>query len=620
MVVVVHGGPLFMYLESGRKEGEATNQERRDLSQPEARVLGRVVQCNGSRATISAFANGDDGSVTGHWSVGRLVSVNLGEVRIVGLVHDIQTPDNSWSDEEQNQIRVYVELIGEVRDNPLTREPVFDRGVTGYPHIGAIAHRIRSADLEAVYRIPGRRSIRIGQLSQDERIAAHVSIDETLNRHFAVVGSTGVGKSSAVSLLLHKAIDARPDLRVVIFDPHNEFASAFPDHSVTLDAATMELPFWLFRLEEFAEVLFRGRDGAAEEIDILRDLIPVAKLNYRYPSASGKLRRITDASGMTADTPVPYRMSDLIRLIDERMGQLDSKDDRPTCRALRNRIEAALGDPRYRFMFGSRIIEDTIHEAIGTIFRVPHDGRPITCFQMAGLPSEVVNSVCSVLARLAFDLALWSNGKLRLLLVCEEAHRYMPSDHRLGFAPTRHALARIAKEGRKYGCYLGVVTQRPGELDPTILSQCSTVFAMRLANERDQEIIRSAIADSSESTLAFLSSMGQREAIAFGDGVATPMRLKFERLGPDMIPGRGAGLVLEENAGCKDDIDLAAIIERLRDVPKPRRAPVATIEPGDGFAQPREHGRGTDLFSDRGEYDRRSSARPGGIVFRPFQE
>src|SRR5690606_429428 len=140
---------------------------------------------------------------------------------------------------------------------------------------------------------------------------------------------------------------------------------------------------------------------------------------------------------------------------------------------------------------------------------------------------------------LAFDLALWSEGKLNLLVVCEEAHRYMPADPRLGFAPTRHALARIAKEGRKYGCYLGVVTQRPGELDPTVLSQCSTVFAMRLANDQDQAIIRSAIADSSASMLSFLSAMGQREAIAFGEGVATTMRMKFEKLDEALLPGGG---------------------------------------------------------------------------------
>ena len=219
-------------------------------------------------------------------------------------------------------------------------------------------------------------------------------------------------------------------------------------------------------------------------------------------------------------------------------------------------------------MFHSRLIEDTIHETIGKIFRVPHQGRPITCFEMAGMPSEIVNAVCSVLARLAFDLALLSEGKLRLLLLCEEAHRYMPSDPRLGFAPTRHAMSRIAKEGRKYGCYLGVVSQRPGELDPTILSQCSTVFAMRLANEQDQAIIRSAIADSSASTLSFLSSMGQREAIAFGEGVATTMRLKFEKMAPHLLPGAGKKLAGDGEPGESGDIDLASIVERLRNVPK----------------------------------------------------
>ena len=152
----------------------------------------------------------------------------------------------------------------------------------------------------------------------------------------------------------------------------------------------------------------------------------------------------------------------------------------------------------------------------------------------------------------------------------------MPSDSRLGFAPTRHALSRIAKEGRKYGCYLGVVTQRPGELDPTILSQCSTVFAMRLANEQDQAIIRSAIADSSASTLSFLSSMGQREAIAFGEGVATTMRLKFERLPANLIPGKRQDLGVA--AGSRGDVDLVMIVERLRNVPKPQQ--------NLGFAEP----------------------------------
>jgi DNA helicase HerA-like ATPase len=557
-----------MYVDRRNTGGETTSQERRETTQPDHRVLGHVVQCDGARAIIAAQADRDDGSITGLWSVGKMVSINLTTTRTVGLVYSINKSDRQWTMDSRNSIEVSVELIGEVRDEPGNSKPIFDRGITTYPFIGAIAHRIRARDLAAVYDLAGRRSVTVGQLSQDESIAACIAIDDTLNRHFAVLGTTGVGKSTAVALLLRKAIEARPDLRVLILDPHNEFAPSLPEYAIRIDSQSLDLPFWLFRLEEFTEVLFRGRESVPEEVDLLRDLIPIAKYNYRNAGNSNVpyLRRGGDT--VTADTPVPFRMADLLKIIDERMGMLETKNDRPVYKSLRNRIEAAVNDPRYRFMFHSRLIEDTIHETVGKIFRVPHQGKQVTCFEMAGMPSEVVNSVCSVLARLAFDLALWSEGKLKLLVLCEEAHRYMPSDPRLGFAPTRHAMSRIAKEGRKYGCYLGVVSQRPGELDPTILSQCSTVFAMRLANEHDQAIIRSAIADSSASTLSFLSSMGQREAIAFGEGVATTMRMKFERMAGHLLPGAGKKAATGDEPGETGDIDLASIVERLRNVPK----------------------------------------------------
>ena len=401
-----------MFIERQASAGEGTMQERRGADQNDKRILGNVVQCDGARATISAYAEDADGAVTGQWTVGKMVSINLGTTRTVGLVYEIGKSDRAWSSEGQNPIEVRVELIGEVRDavEPGAK-PIFDRGITSYPHIGAIAHRIRSRDLQAVYDLAGRHSITIGALSQDEAITANIAIDDTLARHFAIVGTTGVGKSTAVSLLMRKSIEARPDLRILILDPHNELSASLPEYSVKVDSSTLDLPFWMFRLEEFAEVLFRGRETVPEEVDALRDLIPVAKNLYRNPNSGAFVRRGSDA--LTADTPVPYRIVDLIKQIDERMGLLESKNDRPILKSLKTRIESAAADPRYRFMFNSRLIEDTIHETIGNIFRVPHHGRPVTCFEMAGMPSEVVNSVCSVLARLAFDLALWSRSEER---------------------------------------------------------------------------------------------------------------------------------------------------------------------------------------------------------------
>jgi hypothetical protein len=233
---------------------------------------------------------------------------------------------------------------------------------------------------------------------------------------------------------------------------------------------------------------------------------------------------------------VPYRIHDILAMIDEQLGKLDGKDDRPSLRRLRSRVLSVVHDTRYQFMFSSRTIEDTMADLLKTLFRVPAHGKRITIVEMAGFPAEVVDAVVSVLCRLAFDFGQWGRGRLPLLVVAEEAHRYVPVDKHLGFGPTRRSVSRIAKEGRKYGVYLGLVTQRPAELDPTILSQCSSIFAMRMANEADHAIIRSAVSDAASSTLAALPSIGNREAIAFGEAVSMPMRVRFSSLPPDRLP------------------------------------------------------------------------------------
>jgi DNA helicase HerA-like ATPase len=165
---------------------------------------------------------------------------------------------------------------------------------------------------------------------------------------------------------------------------------------------------------------------------------------------------------------------------------------------------------------------------------------------------------------MAFDLGLWSDGSYPLLVLCEEAHRYMSADHSIGFGPTRRAISRIAKEGRKYGVFLGLVTQRPAELDPTIISQCSTLFAMRMTNDRDQALLRSAVADTAANLLSFLPSLSTGEAFAFGEGVALPTRLRFKELPEEVLPR--SEIVSPDEAGSMgiDPGSLSAVIERWR--------------------------------------------------------
>ena len=546
-----------------RTSGKAGEHDHRDGHAPGNRFLGRVVACSGSRATIAAVAEQGGTDLTELWSVGRLISISVGRNRVVALVYQMNTGSHAWGEGEDNYFKIETELLGEVRvDEDGTEE--FSTGISCYPYLGAIAHRIRSADLIRIYDAGQGTTAVIGKLTQDESIDAAIHIPSMLSRHFAVVGSTGVGKSTAVSLLLHKAIAANPKLRVLILDPHNEFAAAFPKHAVTIDTDTLDLPFWLMRLEEFAEVVFRGRPPVPDELDMLRDILPEAKRAFRG-SDNSLVRRTTEKSSITADTPVPYRMADLLALIDERIGRLEGRSEKPFLRSLKMRLIAAINDPRYHFMFSNNTISDTITETIAQIFRIPGDGKPICTFQLAGIPSEVVNSVASVLCRMAFEVALWSEGAIHMLVVCEEAHRYIPSDPSLGFVPTRQAIARIAKEGRKYGVSLGIITQRPGELDQTILSQCSTLFAMRLANDRDQEIIRSAIPNSSISTTSFISSIGNGEAIAFGEAISVPMRMRFSRVDESLLP-KAHGANSKHSEEDPDTVDLRKIVTRMRAV------------------------------------------------------
>nr|WP_298099525.1 DUF87 domain-containing protein [uncultured Shinella sp.] len=545
----------------------AGEQERRDDALHGNRLMGRVVACNGSHATISAVAESGQTALTELWAVGRLISISVGRNRVVALVYSMSTDQQSWVENRDTVFRIEVELLGEIHVGPNGREE-FSAGITDYPHLGAIAHRIRASDLAKVYDTGKNDVCAIGKLTQDESLDATIHVPSMLEKHFAIVGTTGVGKSTSITLLLHKAIQADPRLRILILDPHNEFASAFGDLAVVIDTDTLDLPFWLFRLEEFAEVIFRGRPPVAEEMDILRDLIPEAKRAFRGSSDNGLMRRASEKSSVTSDTPVPFRIADLLALVDERIGRLEGRAEKPHLRSLKVKIMSAINDPRYHFMFSSNTITDTILDTIARIFRIPGEGKPVTTFQLAGIPSEVVNSVASVLCRMAFEIGLWSNGGVHMLVVCEEAHRYVPADPKLGFVPTRQAIARIAKEGRKYGVSLGIITQRPGELDPTILSQCSTIFAMRLANDHDQEIIRSAIPNSSSSTTSFISSIGNGEAIAFGEAVAVPMRMRFSRVEASRLPkANGTGVKMTEET--PQSVDLRNIVARMRAITGP---------------------------------------------------
>ena len=531
-----------------------------------AETLGCVISVRGSQASVGLPAQSAHAAEKARASVGKFLGVRAGEALVVGLIADVSLRTDVALRDSDRVAVAQLDLIGEIQNRDSDKAK-FQRGVSTYPAIGDTVTAIGSDELRLIFRSDGSRTIDVGQLQHDSSIPALLDVDEVISKHFAVLGTTGVGKSSAVTLLLHQILAARPDLRVLLLDVHNEYSRCFGERAQVLNPGNIKLPFWLYNFEEIVDVLFGGRPSLDEEVDILAECIPLAKSIYaQQATATGRTGIKSGeavATRFTVDLPVPYRISDLIALLDARMGKLENRSTRMVYHKLITRIETVCGDPRYAFMFeNANVGGDTMAEILSTLFRIPTNGVPLTIMQLAGFPSEVVDAVVSVTCRMAFDLGLWSDGANPLLVVCEEAHRYMAADHSIGFAPTRRSVARIAKEGRKYSVFLGLVSQRPAELDSTILSQCSTLFAMRMTNDRDQALLRSAVADTAANFLAFLPSLGTGEAFAFGEGVALPTRLKFKQLPLQLLP-KNEMANHGESANCDSD-ELVAVVNRWR--------------------------------------------------------
>ena len=526
------------------------------------KLVGHVFSVSGSQASIrlAALVHSDPAGER-RITVGKFLAIRTLRSSVISVVTNVDTGQKQ-AGETTGALTARVDLLGEIKQSK-SGFPRFQRGITEYPVIGDEADMLGSDGLRLIYDTAGADTISIGHLQQDSSIGARVKVEDMLGKHFALFGGTGVGKSSGVAVILRQVLEVRPDLRIFLIDPHNEYGNSFSDRAQVLNPKNLRLPFWLFNFEETVDVFFRGRPGLEEEVEILSQLIPQAKnlfASARNGEAHSLRKMDSSTTGYTVDTPVPYRLSDLVGLIDERMGKLENRSSTTKYSRLVARIETVRKDPRYAFMFdNANVGGDTMSEVVGQLFRLPAKGKPMTVMQLAGFPAEVVDSVVSVLGRMAFEFGLWSDGAVPLLFACEEAHRYAPGDKSIGFGPTRKAISRIAKEGRKYRVFLAVVTQRPAELDSTIISQCSTIFAMRMANERDQSIIRSAVSDAAAGLLAFVPSLGTREVFAFGEGVALPTRLRFSELAAEFIP-RSESV----STGKIDPVNVdAALIERV---------------------------------------------------------
>jgi hypothetical protein len=513
-------------------------------------LLGHVMSVSGS--VVWALLE-PSGAI--HAEIGAVVRLQANHKRSFGIITTLKSEGRRTP--EHSHRLVEIKLLGEMPDG-IGR---FRRGVSSHPALDTPIHMASRDELQAIFARPDKPTVRLGTLHQASDLPAYAITDNLLGKHFAVLGTTGAGKSCSVTVIMRAILEANPHGHIIMLDPHNEYAPAFGDRAELLNPGNLKLPYWLLNFEEIAEVLLskNSPERAYAESAILRGAILDARRAAVGPGVN--------ADHITVDTPCPYRLSELVRLIKEAMGAFNKAESTAPYQHLIGRIESVTNDKRFDFMFSSFMVNDTMHHVLSRILRIPVNGKPVTIIDLSGVPSEIVDVVVSVLCRLVFEFALWSprDKAPPILLVCEEAHRYVPRDDQAAFAPTKRSISRIAKEGRKYGLALCLVTQRPSELSISSLSQCNTIFALRLGNENDLTFVRHAVPDSARWLTDAMPSLDTREAVVIGDGVPVPMHIRFDELDVAHRPASTTPAFSEAwQSDVADDGLIAETIERWR--------------------------------------------------------
>jgi DNA helicase HerA-like ATPase len=489
--------------------------------------IGKVFEVSGSGAriqldatTLRRLGGDEDPSISVAGQVGSQIKMKVGALWIIANVRNL-TLDSADSD----LIIAQIDFLGEGNEARLSGRLIhFRRGITRYPVPGTRIFPVTSDDMMQMYSAEEIPHIEVGTVYPTKDIRAALFVDAMLGKHFALLGSTGTGKSTSAALILHRICDMAPQGHIVMIDPHGEYSAAFKTNGALYDVGNLAMPYWLMNFEEHCEVFVQSRSS---EHQLDRDILAKCLL-----AARAKNRAAEGITKLTVDSPIPYLLSDLTTLIQTEMGKLDKAGDSAPYMRLKTKIDEIKTDPRYTFMFSGMLVADSMADFLARIFRLPGDGKPISIIDVSGVPSDITAVVVAVLSRMVFDYAIWSRNEPQrpILLVCEEAHRYVPSEKNADGSSVGRILGRIAKEGRKYGVSLGLITQRPSDLAEGVLSQCGTIIAMRLNNERDQAFVKAAMPEGAKGFLDTIPALRNRECIICGEGVSIPIRVSLDTL------------------------------------------------------------------------------------------
>ncbi len=526
--------------------------------------------------------------------IGTFVKIPIGFTQMFGIISQVgasSVPDTKIDESPYGNRWMTVQLVGEASSNKL-----FQRGICQYPTIGDEVHLVSKKDLARIYgKSSDANYIKIGSITNSDSIPALLDIDKLITRHSSIVGSTGSGKSNTVTALLRSINSGKyPKAKNIIIDPHSEYNTALKDLSKVYSIEgenSLRIPYWCLSYSELALILFDRRQPVDSQQDlkvqqeIIKQKIEVAK--------SLKIGSIPE-NQISVDSPVPFDLKKVwYNLYLEENATVNKADDfstiayekdkdgnplkgdkdnlvppkfihaepgkksphlfvkNKTLTSYLQKLRGKLLDKRFEFLFNTVDFNGTSKDLDILLDEWINHSHPITILDLGGIPFEIMDLAVGLISRLIFETMFWGRyldgiGRQRpVLMVYEEAHSYLPKGGSSQFVQgyASNAVRRICKEGRKYGIGALVVSQRPSDLDTSILSQCGTFITLRLSSTDDQSIIRSSIPDNSSSLAESLPSLRTGEAIVVGEAIQIPSRIAIPLMKPrpdshDAIPSK----------------------------------------------------------------------------------
>ena len=537
-------------------------------------LLGRVAELDSRRIHVEMF----DHDLVPRVTISHLVSFPIGECYLIGLIDGLSRRVERAVGVRGEKERGHDPPVAELRIMPIgTLHPgtepgqsTFRRGASAYPHVAGDCHLIEGERLHGFMSVlaesvPPEERLTLGRYAANQDTVAVADGNRLFQRHVALLGATGTGKSWAVAQILERASHLA-HANIVVLDLHREYGPltearngepplahgirlAGPADSGGPDDELLYLPYWMLERDELITLVVNPDDPhASDQALVLADHIQTLK---RAALRDAGLEQGVDTS--TVDSPIPYRLEHLVdwlkrddveRTPHHPSGRLESGPHNGKLSGLIARLDARIADPRYAFIFNPPVRtlnHDWLTATATSLLQAGRRHAGIKIVDLSEVPSMILPVVAGVLGRIIYDVQFWMEPGHRtpVCVVCDEAHLYLPSDagSRFLHSAALHAFESIAKEGRKYGVSLLVVSQRPSDVSRTILSQCNNFMIMRVTSDRDREMIERLMPESLSGVMDVLPALEIGEAVVVGDALLIPTRIKLDA--PTIRPASG---------------------------------------------------------------------------------